>query len=275
VRFWNWFRFTLLDIIKYAMYMRLFIEAHEAMLLSASSEIYLFELNSFPEKVSFAIAIGVLLASIALPALAFYVFWKQRNNYDPEKKFVLMEFLADLRNAKAARMYMTVLLIRRVIFIVLIIFFIEFPREFIYIVILGKEFVINFLVSQFIYVTSLLIIRPFDNIINNIIEFINEAFLFVIIGMLFSFDSAEKWTESAVDTFLLVLTYNGYVVVIVMVVGLILMIVQKCLKKKPSDENSNDQVTTNGRKSSQQNLNNANDNIYDNDYVNFIIFFSK
>ena len=257
------------------MYMRLFIEAHEAMLLSASSEIYLFELNSFPEKVSFAIAIGVLLASIALPALAFYVFWKQRNNYDPEKKFVLMEFLADLRNAKAARMYMTVLLIRRVIFIVLIIFFIEFPREFIYIVILGKEFVINFLVSQFIYVTSLLIIRPFDNIINNIIEFINEAFLFVIIGMLFSFDSAEKWTESAVDTFLLVLTYNGYVVVIVMVVGLILMIVQKCLKKKPSDENSNDQVTTNGRKSSQQNLNNANDNIYDNDYVNFIIFFSK
>lgn len=126
------------------MYMRLFIEAHEAMLLSASSEIYLFELNSFPEKVSFAIAIGVLLASIALPALAFYVFWKKRNNYDPEKKFVLMEFLADLRNAKAARIYMVVLLIRRVIFVVLIIFFIDSPREFIYIVILGKEFVINF-----------------------------------------------------------------------------------------------------------------------------------
>ena len=92
--------------------------------------------------------------------------------------------------------------------------------------------------------------------------------------MLFSFDSAEKWTGSAVDTFLLVLTYNGYLVVIVMVVGLILMIVQKCLKK-PANENSNDQVTTNGAKSSQQNFNNENDNIYENDYVNFIIFFRK
>ena len=38
-RFWNWFRIKLLEVIKYVVYLRLFIEAHEAMLLSATSEI--------------------------------------------------------------------------------------------------------------------------------------------------------------------------------------------------------------------------------------------
>ena len=102
------------------------------MLLSATSEVYGVDLSSGSKIVSYIIAIFVLIASITLPVLAFYVFWKYRNNYDPEKRFILMEFIADLRNAKVARIYMAVLLVRRIIFVVLVIFLIESPREFIY-----------------------------------------------------------------------------------------------------------------------------------------------
>ena len=48
-RFWNWLRLKLLDIIKYAVYLRLILEAHESMLLSATSEINLFDLPQTPD----------------------------------------------------------------------------------------------------------------------------------------------------------------------------------------------------------------------------------
>ena len=78
-----------------------------------------------------------------LPVLAFYVFWKHRHNFDSKKKFVLMEFFADLRNIKVARVNITLLLVRRVIFVCLVIFFINFPREFLYTVIIDKLYSVN------------------------------------------------------------------------------------------------------------------------------------
>lgn len=88
------------------MYIRLFIEAHETMLLSATSEVYAFELNTVAQITSFILAGVILLMSIILPGLAFYVFYQYRESFNPDKKFILMEFLADLKNAKAARIYM-------------------------------------------------------------------------------------------------------------------------------------------------------------------------
>ena len=161
--------------------MRLFIESHEAMLLSATSEVYAMDIDSVASGVSFVTALLVLCASIILPLLAFKVFWRYRNSFNPDKKFMLMEFIADLRNAKAARAYMTVLLIRRIVFVILVIFLIESPREFIYIVIIGNLYQFNLLVSQLAYILTLIFIRPFENIVNNIIEMVNELFLCVIL----------------------------------------------------------------------------------------------
>ena len=157
--------------------MRLFIESHEAMLLSATSEVYVMEINSVASCVSFITALLVLFASIVLPILAFKVFWRYRKNFNPEKKFILMEFIADLRNAKAARIYMAVLLIRRIVFVILVIFLIESPREFIYIVIISNFLIPNIIASQLSYILTLIFIRPFENIVNNIIEMVNELFL--------------------------------------------------------------------------------------------------
>ena len=162
--------------------MRLFIESHEAMLLSATSEVYSMDFSSAARIISFGTAIVVLSAGIILPGLAFYVFWKYRKGFDPEKKFVFMEFLADLRNAKVARIYMSVLLIRRIVFVILVIFLIESPREFIYIVIISKPlFDFTVLASQLTYLITIITIRPFESAINNIIEVVNELFLVVII----------------------------------------------------------------------------------------------
>jgi len=59
----------------------------------------------------------VFAVSIGLPLNGFYYFWKKRNNYDPKEKFFFMEYFADLRESKYARLYMPVLLTRRIIFV--------------------------------------------------------------------------------------------------------------------------------------------------------------
>lgn len=55
-RFFRKVRTKVLDMIKYSLYLRLLLEAHEAMLLSSSQEIYLYELNETSDYVSYSIA---------------------------------------------------------------------------------------------------------------------------------------------------------------------------------------------------------------------------
>ena len=120
------------------MYLRLFIEAHESMLLSSTSEIYDIEVGDDAAIISFIIAWIVFLICIIIPVLAVYYYWVHRNDFDPEAKFVFMEFFADVRNASLARLYMAAMLIRRTAFVFIVIFLIEAPRTFIYVLILSK-----------------------------------------------------------------------------------------------------------------------------------------
>ena len=62
----------MIDTIKYMIYLRLFIEAHESMLLSATSEIYQKDMKETRFIISYLIGCAVFLFSIALPITAFY-----------------------------------------------------------------------------------------------------------------------------------------------------------------------------------------------------------
>lgn len=115
-----------------------------------------------------------------LPLIAFYAYFKYRFEYDPKKKFLLMEYFADIRNWSVARLYTALLLSRRLIFVSLIIFLPDAPREVIYSTLLGnpKRFII--LAIQAGYIVSLIILRPFENLTNNLIDIVNEFFLTAI-----------------------------------------------------------------------------------------------
>ena len=140
-RFWNWLRFKLLDIAKYVFYLRLFIEAHETMLLSSTSEINEAKLTQSGSIISFIFACGILLICILLPIIALYLYFTHRNNFDPKKKFFFMEFFTDLRNKSISRLYMGLLLGRRVLLVCIIIFLTTAPRELVYSLITSKPLI--------------------------------------------------------------------------------------------------------------------------------------
>ena len=138
LKFWNWLRLKIMSLIKYCLYLRLFIEAHESMLLSATNEINEKSVGGTEFTISYLLACGIFLLSIILPIIAFYWYLKNRKNYDPKEKFFFMEFFTDLRNASTARLYMSLLLTRRILLVIIIIFFGFSPREFQYPLIIGK-----------------------------------------------------------------------------------------------------------------------------------------
>ena len=116
-KLWNKLRLKLLDIARYAFYLRLLIEAHEAMLLSATSEINELNIGSPENTVSFIFACGLLLICLILPIVAIYLWFTHKNNFDPEDKFFFMEFFADVRNKSISRLYMGLLLGRRALLV--------------------------------------------------------------------------------------------------------------------------------------------------------------
>jgi hypothetical protein len=75
---------------------------------------------------------GILLGC-CITLIAFVVYFKERTNHDPDREFILMEMLADIKDTKWARLYTFMLLARRTIFILVIIFLIaEINRTVIY-----------------------------------------------------------------------------------------------------------------------------------------------
>ena len=141
--FWNWLRVKILDIITYAVYIRLFMESQEAFMLSATSEIRhnLFgsgKLEKIETISSFIFACFVLIIAFLLPVSAFYYYYKHRNGYDPKNKFFCMEYFTDMKNRKYARLYTPIVLARRFLFIAVIIFLNDTPRIFIYSFLISK-----------------------------------------------------------------------------------------------------------------------------------------
>jgi hypothetical protein len=93
----------------------------------------------------FLIQIGCCLTYIA-----FIVFFRDRNVHDPDKKFVFMEMLADIKDTRMARAYTFMLLGRRTIFILIIVFMVgEVDRSIIYLCLASIQ------VVYFLFVVSL------------------------------------------------------------------------------------------------------------------------
>jgi len=61
------------------------------------------------------------------------------------------------------------------------------------------------------------ILKPFEDSCNNIIEAVNEIFIFVFLMYLFIMNNRTKWTKGAVGVFMNILTISAMVVVIILI----------------------------------------------------------
>ena len=135
-------------------------------LISSANEIFNYNIESRMRLISFIYAILVIGAYIFLFVLIQYLtFSSYRLNENQHNK--LGEFFSGLKEDKKSRFYATLLLLRRFVFILLIILLSSIPSR----VIIGI-----LLAIQLVYMGCIMYLRPYKEFKGNIIEILNEIY---------------------------------------------------------------------------------------------------
>ena len=117
-----------------------------------------------------------------------------------------MEFFADIKEHRWARMYTALLLTRRLLFVVVIITLSFIGRQAVF---------ITLLVIQIGYWVVMLVLRPFRSVQSNLVELTNETFFCVFVALMLALSSEKSWTDGMTKLFLSLMTANTIIVAII------------------------------------------------------------
>lgn len=171
------------------------------------TELKEFDISSLPLGISSFIALFALLLWISLVLGALYYFIKHFKAYTPEQQFLFMEFYRGMKPNKWARLYTTNLLTRRFIFVVLMVW-------------AGGESV-NWLfwvliLLQSMYLICFIVLRPYENISQNIVEVINEFILLALFIVAWALGKEDDWTHTSTEVFIWLMTASSLILVLIL-----------------------------------------------------------
>ena len=115
---------------------------------------------------------------------------KQEDKIESEKHF--SQLYDGLKPKFASRSYSFIMLLRRLVYIC-IVFFSQADIVFT---------ILAIFIIQFVYLTTMIVLRSYKTIKNNVIDMINETVYIVCIGMLFHYNKASRWTKSVESAFI-------------------------------------------------------------------------
>ena len=207
-KFMRKLKFKILYLITWVFYVRLLMESNQMMILASSSEMYTFDDTTLAGLVSLLIAFTVFCITLIFFITSLFYFYKFRNGLDPKKKFIFQEFFLGLKNKRWARFFTPAMLGRRFILVWTIIFLTHLPRQLIFSIIL---------IFQLLYWSCLVFIRPFEQVVDNIIEILNESFNTFFVCYIFAIDKQKGWTPNGTIKFFTTwITVNSTMVALIM-----------------------------------------------------------
>ena len=142
------------------------LEISQFILISSINEIYCYNTSDSYRLISFIFSILMVLIYMAVISFVVYLIISSYRLYeDTHNK--LEEVFRGLKQNKKHRLYIIILLSRRLVFIILLITLTSVS---------SRVLIIILFVSQIIYLISLSYIRPYETLKDNFIEIINEIF---------------------------------------------------------------------------------------------------
>ena len=188
----------------FGVYIRFFLEAFQFIVIGSFSEIYNLDVSSSKRIISIWISLLFFLFSFAIFLLSCSYLFKSINDaYDNKKHDKFQEFNSGLKKWRVARLYTPLLLLRRYLFILWLIWLNNHHTMLI---------VIGMLLIQIAYFGCLLSLRPAAEQMNNWIEAINEAIYTLMLGFLTHVNSEDKWTSSMSSIFIWIMLSNSLII---------------------------------------------------------------
>ena len=209
---WKWIkRYTknfinrLFLILTFGWYIRYIFETNQYILISCINEIYNINISEPKNIISLVFAILTICACFGM---IVWVFVLSLSSYEVSKETHsnLEEIYNGVDTKKKSKLYVSILLIRRAVFIALLITLASI-HSWLMISILS--------VIQFWYLTYIVLIRPFESKKDNMIEIINETFFQILLGSLIFLNSKENWNSQLTNIYIWIMTSNSFAVFII------------------------------------------------------------
>ena len=192
-------------ILTFGWYIRYIFETNQYILISCINEIYHINISEPNNIISLVFAILTICACFGM---IVWVFVLSLSSYEVSKETHsnLEEIYNGVDTKKKSKLYVSILLIRRAVFIALLITLASI-QSWLMISILS--------VIQFWYLTYIVLIRPFESKKDNMIEIINETFFQILLGSLIFLNSKENWNSQITNIYIWIMTSNSFAVFII------------------------------------------------------------
>ena len=197
-----WITDRLYRIFTFGFFIRNILELSQFILISSINEIYESNTEDSYRLISFAFSILILLIFILMIALIQYLTFSSYSLNENEHN-KLEEFFRGLQFDGKHKFYTTVLLLRRLIFIVLLITWVSIS---------SRTLIVILSLIQIGYVVYLSYIRPYKDSKGNLIEILNEFYFCFLIIYLIAINTENEWSILKEKIYLYVLVSNTFVI---------------------------------------------------------------
>ena len=194
----KWTLWKLYRIMTFGFYIRNAFLMCEFILICTIYEIFKNNGYGSYRVISLIFAYLVVLLYVAFTIFVCYLAVSS-NNEEHQSHSMLNEFFWGLKRNKIYRLYMAAFIIRRAFYTL---FFVGLTS-------LSSEAVVGIITGfQFYYLIYIIVIRPFEEVVVNAIEILNEATLFLLIFILNFFPQNNNWTKDQNNVYMAFIVIN-------------------------------------------------------------------
>ena len=188
-----------IQILTFGYYIRSVLEYNQYLLVTSIYEISLWNTSETLRIVSLSIAIivwaSILFLIIIIGYLSLSIYKVVENSYNK-----IGEVFNEIKEGKKFKFYITMLLIRRFLFVSVLITLASANSRLI-------TGILSFL--QLMFATYVFILRPFISFKTNAINIINEIFFFVLLSLLIFWNVEGDWTSTKITIYIWILASNN------------------------------------------------------------------
>jgi cysteine-rich repeat protein len=188
-------------IFTFGLYIRLIIQSYQYLTIISISGMYYMDISNLPRLVSWITSFSIAAFWILTLAAGTYI-WRKCSSSN------FQEIFSGLKMTPVARSYQLLLMLRRLILISWMIWM-KFITPLLYLSFPGFY--------QLIHLWTIIFIRPFSRIKDNIIEVFNELVFTIILWSVVFLNKKEKWDSITVDAFFYLLMAPGAFMFIVVI----------------------------------------------------------
>ena len=176
-------------------------------MLSSFSELHAWNTSSTSKIISLIFSAILSWACVGFILLTLINWAKLKDVQSLDNYIPLKELLGGQRHSRCSRLYSTVLLTRRAIFVILLIFGSSLNNI---------SLVVPMIIIQLIYMLYLVIVRPFKLVKDNLIEITNECFYCLLLCLLSYYNTENRWIAVIENIYFLLIVLNSAVIISIM-----------------------------------------------------------